>query len=137
LLVIVTYCCRQSIGFHNFTHFAIRIAPKGLTNVHSSYQKSDFQFIVGEEHSPRSLFAAEFISPKVSRLRQADRTIPVYRLKTPDRHDHFSDLLLFGECHRIAIKPDGLKFIADAAPELENSELLFWACAYPWSAAIL
>jgi hypothetical protein len=104
----------------------VGLSAKGLANIHYSYQKPDFQFIVGDERYPCSSFVAEFVSPKVSRLRQADGTIQAYQLKTPDQHNHFPDLLLLGQGHRIKVKPDALKFMADAARELENSELLFF-----------
>jgi hypothetical protein len=73
----------------------IRLSSNGLAQLSENYYENDFTFVVGgrEYHSP--CWFADFISPRISRLRSNDAMIRDFCIEGKESNAAFESLLLF------------------------------------------
>jgi hypothetical protein len=71
----------------------IHLSSKGLAQLRENYYENDFTFIVDglEYHCP--CWVADFVSPRISRLRSSDATIRKFCLEVKNLSDSFERLL--------------------------------------------
>jgi hypothetical protein len=81
-------------------------------------------FLLGSEKVSCSSFIAEFLSPRVSRLRVADRTAQEFSLDVPDAKSVFSAFLCLGEDSPFHVTERNRKLLQCICRPLGNVELL-------------
>jgi hypothetical protein len=103
---------------------ALLLSTRGLENIRKREEINDFEFIVGESRYRCPWFIAEFLSPRVARLRCVDDTICEYSVETKDDEGNFGNFVLLGHGASVKIDSDKFDFYANLSNELENQELL-------------
>lgn len=68
--------------------------------------------------------SAEFISPKISRLRLGDPTVRTYTVKTKDSGDNFQGFLNLGRGQNLSVNADNIDYYISLASELENEDIV-------------
>jgi hypothetical protein len=71
----------------------LRLSTSGLSNIR---MQNDFDFIVGGSHHRCPSFVADFLSPKIARLHNADPTIDNFVISASDRHGDFDSFVSLG-----------------------------------------
>ena len=71
----------------------LRLSSKGLTHIPLEIHEGDFEFIVGDEVYKCNSIIAEFLSPKISRLRRFDPSFSAYKLETDDLSFKFNEFI--------------------------------------------
>ena len=102
----------------------LRLSSKGLKNVPMELHEGDFVFTVGDQNHKCNLIVAEFLSPKISRLRKADPSICEYKISTEDPAAKFERLLALPSESDLHVEPEDFNFYVSVSKELENEELL-------------
>ena len=104
----------------------LTLSCKGLSCVNWDCGDPDFDFVVGDDKVCRvHSVLAEFLCPKVARLRRCDISFDVYTFKDSELFDVFESLvssLRSGESYRVE-KSNFVKLVR-LSQELENDELL-------------
>jgi hypothetical protein len=101
----------------------ITLTSKGLKNIQWSNYENDFTFEVGEKHYDCPSFVAEFISPRISKLRQTDNTIQSFQITTSDPTDNFAKVLSLGFGSSVCFAFHNSSFIQSICIELESREI--------------
>ena len=104
----------------------LALTSKGMSSVNFDSSNSDFEFVFGEDRVCRvDSVLAEFLSPKVARLRRCDISFHVYRFKYAEVFDVFESLVSSLR-HGDAIRVEQSNFLAllCLSQDLENGELL-------------
>jgi hypothetical protein len=102
----------------------VLISCAGLENVHRKLQSNDFTFIVAHKLFPCPSFVAEFLSPRVSRLRPIDPTIHEFIFDVDDPVNTFSDYLRLGESLPLNMTFRHQDVLQSISSKLGNHELL-------------
>jgi hypothetical protein len=106
------------------------LSSKGLQCVESTRPEGPFSFFVGGTSHCCDSLIAEFLSPRISRLRSTDSTIFEFCADTPDPRGYFARVLALGSCGCLELSPDlqtkreELFFIRSIADELRKSEII-------------
>lgn len=101
----------------------VRLSSRGLENVPFELHEKDFEFVVGKEHIGVSSFVAEFLSPKICRLRRSDAAFCRYFVETRDVNHCFDRFLSAGRGSDLHIDRANASFFISLFLELENEEL--------------
>jgi hypothetical protein len=72
------------------------LSTKGLKRVNQGLYENDFTFVLGDEKYRCPGLIAEFLSPRISSLRQEDATVAEFHLETPDPDRLFPNILAMG-----------------------------------------
>ena len=101
------------------------LSSKGLGCVNWDCGGADFEFVVGDRRACRvHSVLAEYLSPKVARLRRCDISFDVYTFKDSEMFDIFESFvssLLSGEV--IRVEKSNFAALLRLSQELENGEL--------------
>ena len=104
----------------------LTLTCKGMSSVNWDCSDADFEFLFGEDKVCRvHSVLAEFLSPKVARLRKCDPLCNVYTFKDSELFSVFERLVLSlrsGEALRV--EKSNFAALLSLSQELENSELL-------------
>ena len=115
----------------------VKLSSSGLTNVIVDLYGESFQFIIGDQRYNCSPIIAEFLSPKISKLRQSDPTLCEYIVETSDPSGKFKDFLTLALESKLQIAADDFSFFVALANELGNKELLLQLSSAYFSATEL
>jgi hypothetical protein len=104
---------------------AISLSSNGLQRLGGDLYEKDFRFIVGKMDYFCPSFIAEFLSPRVSHLRQSDRTIQELQIETGDPNGYFPRFLSlgFGFGMDVQINSAEETFLCSICAELWNTEV--------------
>ena len=102
----------------------VKLSSRGLNNITAVLDDSDFEFIVGGKRYKYNSFVAEFLSPKISRLRKSDPSVLEYKLETRDSSSRFGRFLSLPFESTLHVDPESFDFFVSVSKELENEELL-------------
>ena len=109
----------------------VRLSSKGFKHVPLELHDGDFEFIVGDQTYKCNSIVAEFLSPKISRLRQSDPSLFIYRLETEDCYCKFSEFLSLAFDSSLHVASENFNFFVSVSRELENEELFSQlVCSY-------
>jgi hypothetical protein len=103
--------------------FNVQLSARGISNIVFAHQDPDFTFFVGHSCWRCPVVIAEFLSPKIARVRQSDATFDHYRIR---RHGHagdFRSFLSLGSGASVEITDDNRFFFWTLATQLENLEI--------------
>ena len=123
--------CDFDLGERALAGQVFEITAKGFASVNWRLFEDDFEFVFSEEHVCRvNCLMAEFLSPRISRIRRSDRVYVRYVFEGME--DTASECLrtfeAMVECAKSGrpLQLEGLRFrtLVGIARELENSELL-------------
>lgn len=89
----------------------VKLSSKGLKNVRMELYEGLFEFVVGDEKYNCSPIIAEFLSPKISRLREADPSVCCYIVNTKDSSSKFKDFLELSFSSELQIAPEDFAFL--------------------------
>jgi hypothetical protein len=89
---------------------------------------NDFEFTVGDESYRCPWFVAEFLSPRIAQLRDADNTIYQFKIETEDPQREFGRFLSLGWGGTIEISDESLLFYEMLSKEILNEELAAAIC---------
>jgi hypothetical protein len=108
----------------------IRLSSKGLAQLPANCYENDFTLIAGGQAHHCPCWAADFISPRISRLRSADATIREFRIEVNDCSDAIESLLSFREGIglEIEVNDSTCDIYLAIATELWNVELFDLIC---------
>jgi hypothetical protein len=105
------------------------LTTKGLTHMPPNCYENDFAFIVGELEYRCPCFLADFLSPRVARLRLNDPTIREFVIDVRDPNRDFSSLFAVLNGSPLVLKTSALDFFFAIARKLSNGELFNSLCA--------
>jgi hypothetical protein len=103
---------------------SLSLSARGLAKLPASIYTNDFTFIVGGRKYQCPSVVADFLSPRLCRLRQSDSSIDEYELNIDDCSGDFSNFLSLGRGATFPISPSSLVFYLKVCENLENDELL-------------
>jgi hypothetical protein len=106
------------------------LTTKGLEHLPPNYYENDFAFIVGGLEYRCPCLLADFLSPRVARLRSNDPTIREIVLEVSDPNGDFSLLFSVLNGSPLLLNHSTLDFFLKIAHELSNVELLHSLCAF-------
>ena len=94
-----------------------------MGNVVWDLHDRDFEFVVdGTSYRVNSVLA-EFLSPKVCKMRRADATVSCCELDVSDQQHAFEQVIRIGMGESLALASDNLECLMSIARSLENTEL--------------
>ena len=103
----------------------LTLTCKGMGSVNLDCSDSDFEFVLGDDRVSRLPYdLAEFVYPKVARLRRCDISFDVYRFKESELFNAFESLvssLLSGDALRVT--KANFPALLCLSQELENDDL--------------
>jgi hypothetical protein len=102
---------------------AFSLTTRGLSHVPMRESSGDFSFIVGGSTYRCPSLIAEFLSPRIAKLRSVDETITNFRIKTRDKGGHFSEFVSLGRREPLLLNESNRSFHLSVSKELGNSEL--------------
>jgi hypothetical protein len=102
---------------------SISLSAKGLSHVQAGNDENDFTFYVGDSEYKCPWFTAEFLSPLIFALRQADSTLNTFRINTADPSCLFDSFLSLGRGLSTSVMGVQVDFLKSVSVELANSEL--------------
>ena len=102
----------------------MKLSSQGLRNIRLDLHEMDFEFLVGKKSYKCNSLLAEYLSPKICRLRSSDVSVSQYRLSTPDPSSNFDRLLSLAFGAQFNLSFEDFPFFLSASQELENRELL-------------
>jgi hypothetical protein len=79
----------------------VLLSPKGLRNIH--VKEDGFTFVVGPRISRCPIYQAEFLSPRVSALRQIDDTITEMNVDVKDGSGFFGEFMKLCPGHALSV----------------------------------
>jgi hypothetical protein len=106
------------------TELSFSLSASGLRNIQSTLYSNDFVFMIGKETFSCPSFIAEFLSPKVSRLRAADPTVQEFSIDIPDSGPVFCDILSLGKGSSVEVTEMNRKLLESICCSLGNVEFL-------------
>jgi hypothetical protein len=98
------------------------LSSRGLKNI--NFDEKTFVFNVNGERFQVSKFAAQFISPAISRSLRTDLTVTEFSIGTPSAKECFHHFLSLCEGDSIIVEKSMIWRFAAVCRELENDELL-------------
>jgi hypothetical protein len=101
----------------------IRLSSAGLAQLNEHCYENEFAFIVGDQRHECPLFVADFLSPRISRLRFSDATIREFQVETKDSGEEFKSFVLLGRGGSFSISDENGPFLRQLSLELQNREL--------------
>ena len=105
---------------------ALTLTFKGMRPANCACSDSEFEFVFGKDRVCRvHVILAEFLSPRVARLRRCDISFDVYRFEDSEVFDVFESLvssLVSGEA--IRVEKSNFPVFLRLSLELENDRLL-------------
>jgi hypothetical protein len=101
----------------------VALSSRALQQIQAKGADGNFTFIIGRCRYQWPVIAAEFLSPRVCRLRSIDATIEEVSLQTDDFGGHFERFLLLGRGEAIEIDEKSRNPFLHWTRELKNSEL--------------
>jgi hypothetical protein len=107
--------------------FAIRPSTRGLENIQFKEHDEEFEFRIGDGSYSCSWMIAEFLSPRIAKLRRSDPTMKSIQLTSvnDDGCGRFGDVLSLGSGSDLVVESSNREFFVAVFQELENSELCF------------
>ena len=115
----------EALSAKSIKQKSLTLTHKGICAVNWDYSDSDFEFVFGENKVCRVWSVlAEFLSPKIARLRRCDISFDVYPLKDAEMFNAFESLvasLRTGEVLRV--EKSNFVALVRLSQELENDEL--------------
>jgi hypothetical protein len=99
------------------------LTTKGLGHLPPNCYENDFAFIVGGLEYRCPCFLADFLSPRVARLRSNDPTIREFTIDVSDPNSEFSSLFSILSGSPFILQRSALDFFLKIARELSNVEL--------------
>ena len=106
-----------------FVKLMLAVTAHGMRNVVWDLHDRDFEFLVdGTSYRVNSVLA-EFLSPKVCKMRRSDATVSSYELHIRDEHHVFEQIIRIGMGESFALPSDNLECLMNIARNLENTEL--------------
>jgi hypothetical protein len=103
----------------------VSVPARSLRNIESSQVEKTFSFVVGDDIHRCHWFVAEFLSPVISRLRQADSTIDCYHVQTPNCSGIFGRVLSIGYGCEVEVAESARDVFVSLCTELGNSDLRY------------
>jgi hypothetical protein len=102
----------------------ISLSSSGLQRTTADRYAKDFVFAVGNSQYRCPMFIAEFVSPRVSILHDADPTLSSITLESDDPNEFFASFLNLAYGWDVALDEANHGFFRAFARELRNSELI-------------
>ena len=102
----------------------LKLSSKGLNNLPFELYDGDFSFIVGDKDYKCHHVVAEFLSPKIGKLRVLDPSLCEYHMETEDVDCKFNDFISLALESRLHVEAKYFDFFVSVSRELENEELL-------------
>jgi hypothetical protein len=99
------------------------LSTRGLSNVPRLEERNDFEFIVGQEHYACPSLVADFLSPHVAIMHQADPSISTLAIKTKDDSNSFRQFLDVGFGVPLSVNDSNSQFLRSLCAEVGNLEL--------------
>jgi hypothetical protein len=103
---------------------SVCLSSRRLQNIQGRGKIDDFDFIVETRHYQCPWFIADFLCPRIARLRQADNTIGELVIETKDPKSLFSEFLSLRYGQSVTINSTNRTFFESLCDELLNEELL-------------
>ena len=88
-------------------------------NFQFSKLKKDFYFIVNYEIFPTNKIVADFISPKIGKIHETDKTLSSFEIETQNNCD-FNKFLKYFEEKEVELTDDEITYFVDILKQLEN-----------------
>ena len=104
----------------------LTLTCKGMSSVNWDYSDSEFEFVFGEDKVCRiQSVLAEFLSPKVARLRRCDISFDVYTFRDSEMFDAFQSLVsMLRSGETVRVNKSTFPVLLRLSQELENDDLL-------------
>jgi hypothetical protein len=117
-------------GSNEKAQFQISLSAKGFTNLPMNCYVHDFTFIVGGTRHQCPSFVADFLSPRLCRLRKIDSNICELVIETEDVNNCFSKFLSLGQGSKVCVTDSNRNFFTSICRELLNVELFHSICPF-------
>jgi hypothetical protein len=101
----------------------VRLSANGLVNIQRSLYADDFTFVFGGKRYGCPSFIAEFLSPRISRLRSIDATVCEFIIEDDDSAHDFADILSLASGASLSVTDATYKFIKTICIKLWNREV--------------
>jgi hypothetical protein len=102
----------------------IRLSSAGLGNIQRELYLSHFTFLISGRKFVCPSFIAEFLSPRVSRMRTTDSTIQEFAIDVDDPTNEFSKVFGLGEGLDMVVTNSNRNVVKSICSKLGNRELL-------------
>jgi hypothetical protein len=99
----------------------VSVSTSGLQHIHTC---DDFEFIVDQKPYQCPKYVADFISPKISRLHEADPLLDAYLVESSDPDKLFGKFLAIGRGEALQVTESNLEFFCELSREMDNYEVL-------------
>jgi hypothetical protein len=109
---------------------SVWVTTKGLERLAPNCYENNFAFIVGGLEYRCPCLLADFLSPRVARLRSNDPTIREFVIDICDPNGDFSSLFSILHGSPLVFKRSALRLLLKIAHELSNLELFKSLCAF-------
>ena len=118
--------CFEAMSARVLVPNALNLTHKGMCSVNLDCCDCDFEFVFGEGKVCRvHPFLAEFLSPKIARLRRCDISYSVYRFKDSEMFDVFESLVSrLRSGNALWVDKSNFTPLLCISQELENDRLL-------------
>lgn len=107
---------------YDFSH--LNLSADGLKRVAAQQLAKDFTFVVGEKKYHCSSIFAEFVSPKIAKLRMQDNTINSFSIDIPDPDGYFNLVLQLMHGNDVTANVPESIFLRKVGHILENTEIV-------------
>jgi hypothetical protein len=102
---------------------SVCLSARGLREVQGRGKIDDFDFIVGGHRHQCHWFVADFLCPRIARLRQIDNTVCEFVIETKDPESKFLEFLSLGHGQSVTIDSTNRRFFESLCDEIQNEEL--------------
>jgi hypothetical protein len=100
----------------------ILLLSSGFKNIPMVHYPNSFAFVLGELKYSCPSFVAEFLSPRVGRIRSSDPTFSELLIQTPDRDGEFAAFFAIHRGENLLVNSRNVDFLKSICRELENDD---------------
>ena len=102
----------------------LKLSSKGFQNFPFELHEGDFEFVIGNQIYKCNSIVAEFLSPKISKLRILDPSFSRYELEAQDLNSKFNEFISLVFDSHLHVGSKDFDFFVSVSKELENEEIL-------------
>lgn len=110
--------------FKMYDFSSFDLSADGLKKIAAQQLEEDFTFIVGNKKYPCCSYFAEFVSPKIARMRAEDKTINTFSIDISDPDGYFNLIIKLMKGFEFEANVPESIFLRKVGTILENTEII-------------